>query len=263
MQQTSTIQFENEAFEGWIDESIAVVKIKSNAFYSLVNMDISKRVLDWFDQVAEFDEIDCILIINEKGCLGTSAYEVFVTELTGKKIINNEKTPLSNRDLIQIRLKEINILNSFISATVAYKKLVITGLNGTIFTPFLGASLASNFRFASDDMNISFSHVKYGIHAGGALPFFLPKFIGYGKASDYIFNGGELSAENALGLGLINKIFPSENFENLCITEAKRLSLPGSRYLRWTKHLSTPFKQELKNYLREEEETIDHYKQIE
>jgi enoyl-CoA hydratase/carnithine racemase len=261
MKKELSIEFENEAFKGWIDEGIAIVKIKCNAFYSLINIDVSRRVLEWFDLVSEYEDINVILILNEEGCLGNTAYEVFVTELTGKELIKESNSILSDHDLIQIRLKEINILNSFIRASINYRKLVVSGLSGTIVTPFFGASLASNFRFASEDMIVSFSHVKYGIHAGGALPFFLPKYLGIGQATEYIFSGGEITAKEALNWGLINKIFHSANFESECITEAKRLSLLGSRYIRWTKHLSTPYKEELIKYLRDEEKYVDQYRE--
>lgn len=262
MKEPVKIQFEDNAFKVWIDESVAIVKIKSNAFFSLVDIDISRRVLDWFDLVSETEQINVILILNEKGCLGNAAYDVFVTEIIGKEIQAGEANILSEHDMILVRSKEINILNSFIRSTIAFRKLVVSGLNGTIATPFFGASLASNFRFGTEDMKISFTHTKYGIHAGGALPFLLPKYIGIGKASEYIFNGGEISAEKALKIGLINKILPTENFNDECIKESKRLSQWGSRYIRWTKHLLTPYKEDLIEYLHDEEKYIDHYKEI-
>jgi len=257
-----TIEFENDSFKGWRDESIAIVKIKCNAFYSLIDIDSSRQVLNWFDLVSEQEDVNVILFLNEKGCLGNTAYEVFVTELTGKDLGKSAIDPLSENDLMQIRSKEINILNSFIRATVNYRKLVVFGLHGTIVTPFFGTSLASNFRFASDDLVISFAHVKYGIHASGALPFFLPKYLGTGKATEYIFEGGEVSAQEAVQMGLVNKIISSQNFDVDCIHEAKKLSSMGGTYIRWTKHLLVRDKEELINYLHEEEKYVDQYKEL-
>ncbi|MGD8307713.1 MAG: enoyl-CoA hydratase/isomerase family protein [Ignavibacteria bacterium] len=262
MKKEVSIEFENESFKGWIDEKIAIVKVKSNAFFSLVDIDTSRRVLDWFELVSAKNEINVILILNEKGSLGSTAYEIFVTELTGREFKKQSETTISEHDLIRVRSKEINILNSFIRATINYGKLVISGLNGTIFTPFFGASLAANYRFASTDMVISFTHPKYGIHPGGAIPFFLPKYIGPGRANQYLYSGGELSVENALELGLINKIVQTDNFEPECIKEAKILSELDSRYIRWTKLLSTPDKGDLIKYLREEEKYVDQYKDL-
>lgn len=262
MKEPLSIEFENVAFKVWIDESIAIIKIKSNAFFSLIDIDVSRKVLDWFDLVSEMDHINAVLLLNDKGSLGNTAYEVFVSELTGKELKSGSRNILSEHDMTLVRSKEINILNSFIRSSISYKKLVISGLNGTIVTPFFGTSLASCFRFASSDMTISFSHNKFGIHAGGALPFFLPKYIGVGKASDYIYRGGEIKAEEALKAGLINKIFPNENFEDDCIRESKMLSQLGSRYIKWTKHLLTPYKEDLIKYLHDEEKYIDQYKEI-
>jgi len=257
-----TIDFENDSFKGWRDESTAIVKIKCNAFYSLIDIDSSRQVLLWFDLVSEQEDVNVILFLNEKGCLGNTAYEVFVTELTGKDLGKSAIDPLSENDLMQIRSKEINILNSFIRAIVNYRKLVVFGLHGTIVTPFFGTSLASNFRFASDDLVISFAHVKYGIHASGALPFFLPKYLGTGKATEYIFEGGEVSAQEAVQMGLVNKIISSQNFDVDCIHEAKKLSSMGGTYIRWTKHLLMRDKEELVNYLHEEEKYVDQYKEL-
>lgn len=262
MKEKLTIEFENESFKAWRDESVAIVKIKSNAFYSLINLDISRQLLTWFDLVSDYDDINVILFVNEKGCLGNTAYEVFVTELTGKDLKKESGHLLSENDLLQVRSKEINILNSLLRATVNYRKLVISGLHGTIVTPFVGTSLASNFRIASEDLILSFAHVKYGIHASGALPFFLPKYIGTGKASKFIFEGGEILAQEALQLGLVNKIIPSLSFDEDCIKEAKRLSSLGGTYLRWTKHLLLRDREELINYLHEEEKFVDQYKKI-
>ncbi len=262
MKEKLLLEFENNDFKCSIDGEIALVKVKCNAFSSLTNLDISRQILQWFDLVADEDKIKAILILNEKGCFGNTAYEVFLSSISGKDFSKGIKQELSRVDRANIRLREVNVLNSFIMAAVDYQRLVVSGLNGTIITPFFGASLASNFRFAAENTVISLSHKKYGMHAGGALPFFLPKFIGMGKASDYIFKGGEISAEEAVELGLISKILSEEKFEDACIEETKLLCDTDPRYLRWSKELITSYTKELVEYLHQEEKYIGHYETI-
>ncbi len=256
------LEFENNDFRCSVDGEIAIVKVKCNAFYSLTDLDISRRILYWFDLVAEEDKIKAILLLNEKGCYGNTAYEVFLSTVTGKDFSSEKPHELSSGERATIRSREVNVLNSFIMAATNYRRLVVSGLNGTIVTAFFGASLASNFRFATEDSAISLSHAKYGLHAGGALPFFLPKYIGIGKATDYVFNGGEISIKEALELGLINKLLPEENFDDNCIEETRQLCSAGARYLRWTKELLIPYKDELVDYLHQEEKFIEHYEGI-
>lgn len=262
MQQEQTLEFENNEFKGYVDDPLAIIKVKCNAFYSLTDLDISRRILNWFDIVSEAEEIKAVLILNEKGCYGNTAYQVFVEDVTGKDFSSGKDRLLSAHDKVQIRTREVNVLNSFIMATVNYRRIVVTGLNGTIVTPFFGASLASSFRFASRGTVISLSHTQYGLHAGGALPFFLPRYIGLGKATDFIFNGGEITAEKALEMGLITKILNDENFDEQCIAETKKICGYDKRYLRWTKELLLPYKNELVDYLHQEEKYIEHYKSI-
>ena len=262
MKKELSLEFENNDFRCSIDGEIAIVKVKCNAFYSLTDLDISRRILYWFDLVAEEDKIKAILLLNEKGCYGNTAYEVFLSSVTGKDFSDEKPHKLSPGERANIRAREVNVLNSFIMATTSFRGLVISGLNGTIVTPFFGASLASNFRFATEDSVISLSHSKYGLHAGGALPFFLPRYIGIGKATDYVFNGGEISIKEALELGLINKLLPEENFDENCIEETRKLCNAGARYLRWTKELLIPYKNELVDYLHQEEKFIEHYEGI-
>ena len=259
MKEELSLEFENNDFRCSVDEEIAIVKVKCNAFYSFTDLDISRRILYWFDLVAEEDKIKAILLLNEKGCYGNTAYEVFLSSVTGKDFSSEKPHELSPGERSNIRSREVNVLNSFIMATTNYHRLVVSGLNGTIVTPFFGASLASNFRFATENSVISLSHTKYGLHAGGALPFFLPKYIGIGKATDYIFNGGEMSASEAVDLGLINKIFSEEYFDETCIEETRQLCSAGARYLRWTKELLIPYKKELVDYLHQEEKYIEQY----
>lgn len=184
---------------------------------------------------------------------------MFLSSVTGKDFSNKKPHEFSAGERSNIRSREVNVLNSFIMATTNFRKLVISGINGTIVTPFFGASLASNFRFATEDCVISLSHAKYGLHAGGALPFFLPKYLGMGRATDYIFNGGEISAVEAVDMGLINKLLPEDNFEDARFEETKKLCNAGARYLRWTKELLIPYKKELVDYLHNEEKFIEHY----
>ena len=259
MKEPVKLEFENNEFKCHLDEAIAIIKVKCNAFYSLTDLDVSRRILQWFDLVAEEENVKAVLLLNEKGCYGNTAYEVFLSSITGKDPSQGEHNIFSPQERSQIRTREVNVLNSFIMACVNYKRFVVSGLNGTIVTPFFGASLGSNFRFISENSVLSLNHAKYGLHPGGALPFFLPKYIGFGRASEYVFNGGEISAKEALEMGLVNKIFPEENFDETCINETKILCDYDRRYIRWTKDLLTPFKGELVDYLHKEEKFIERY----
>ena len=147
-----------------------------------------------------------------------------------------------------MRARQMNTFRNFIMQMVDYRKLYIVGLQGCVVTPFIGTSLAADFRLATNDMKFSLAHIKYKLHPSGALPFFLERYVGHGKATEILLTGGEISAQEAYNLGMVNEILPKEDFENKCIEKAKKLCVLGPTCLRITKKLTYNFRDELERY---------------
>ena len=72
-----------------------------------------------------------------------------------------------------------------------------------------------------------------------------------------MFRGKEISAKEALELGLINSIFPKDDFENSCIAEAKNYCNLNTYALKLTKKLSTYFRDELEKYFNLESAYVE------
>ena len=136
----------------------------------------------------------------------------------------------------------------------AYKKLIIDGLQGVVVTPFFGESLSADIRLASDDLCFSLAHKKFGLHPTGGLIFFLPRFVGQGKANEILLTTDVIDAKSALELGLVSHIFPNEDFEYSCIQTAKELAGLSQATIETTKKLSFNYKADLQNYFRQETE---------
>ena len=126
-------------------------------------------------------------------------------------------------------------------------------LNGEIVTPFFGASLAADIRIAADNVKFLLSHIKMNIHPSGALPYFLTKHIGQGKASNILFGKEKLSVDEALELGLISAILPKSNFEESVIEEVFKLTESSNNAYNCSKVLLNTNYSDLEKYLSFEE----------
>lgn len=259
MKTALSIEFENEEIKAVIDDKIIILHLKSNAFYSITNIDRSREILAWFNEVAHSNDINAILIYNEPGCFGNTSYQVYIESVKEKELKAEGGRTIYEWQANRIRTIEINILNNFISTMLNFPKAVVIGLSGTVVTSFFGASLAGDFRFVNERTNFSLSHSDYQLHAGGALPFFLPKYIGMGKASDYLIRGGNISAQLAFELGLINEILPEKYFLNHCITKTKEISLLNPVYIKRTKDLMLGFRDAFRKYSDNEGKYIEKY----
>ncbi len=238
-----------EGTEYYFDDYVAVMRIRSNAFEHLADLEKGRKLLAFFEEVENNPEIRALLIIGEERGFGIMAYEKFLSTISGKNIDDHNINEILEIDKKLIRAREINLLNRFIMKSVEFKKILAFAMRGRVVTPFFGSCLSSDFRFAEEGMCFSLAHVRFGLHPSGALPFFLPKYIGQGRAVEILLKGGEISAEEAVQLNLINTIFPKDGFMERCISEIKSYCKIDPSVMMITKKFTYSFIEELQHYI--------------
>ncbi|RLD76394.1 MAG: hypothetical protein DRJ10_13645 [Bacteroidetes bacterium] len=236
----------NDFYEVEVNDSLAIIFIKKDVFRLLTTGTESELLLNTLD-ILQFDpKIKALLFLNTPECYGEKIYDSFLKEIM---LFNKEskdiEIPAFCNDMA--RHREINILNRFVQYLANYKKLCFTVLSGSIVTPFIGASLATDIRYATPEMFFSFAHNKYGLHPSGGLPYFLTHQLGYNKALEIIFSE-KITSKEALKLGLINKIVPRENLVEFIINKIEKITQFRSCTLRRTKQLSAYAHNSLSDY---------------
>ncbi len=235
--------YEDEVMKSYIEEDIAVIKTKCHVFDAITDLAESGKFMSLFHIAERAPEIKAILLLNEGGCLNEEEYDNFQKRLHDDEK-NEQKSTYEKVD----RTRQINILNRVITLIAEFKKISVFGLEQNVVTPFFGASLAADFRFANEEMSFSLAHLKYGVHPGGALPFFLPQYVGHGKAAEILLKGEKIEAKKALELGLITEIFPNQDFEQRCLTEIHKICQLNKRVINTTKLLLNYSRQDLRRY---------------
>ncbi|KAA3609695.1 MAG: enoyl-CoA hydratase/isomerase family protein [Calditrichaeota bacterium] len=237
--------YEDQDFKSYLDGNIGIIKLKCNAYEIVRDYSESEYLFSILENVITNPEICALLLFNDPGCLNEEEYNQ-----------KKEKERSDNIDNSIVRSRQINVLNNFIKHIIELNKPVVFGLRGIISTPFFGASLAADFRFADENMCFLLSHLKHAKHPSGALPFFLPKYVGQGKATEILFTSQKINSSEALTLSLINEIFSEEDFETRCILETKKLSGITPSILRATKRLLIGYEKELNDYFENESKFI-------
>jgi enoyl-CoA hydratase/carnithine racemase len=92
------------------------------------------------------------------------------------------------------------------------RKPVITALNGVVAGAGAMIALASDIRIGCPQARIAFLFVKVGLSgADMGAAFLLPRVIGLSKATELLFTGDFISAEEAEKIGLYNRVVPTED----------------------------------------------------
>ncbi|MCP5104915.1 MAG: enoyl-CoA hydratase/isomerase family protein [bacterium] len=245
-------KFETNEMKAYLKEDIAVVRIKCNVFDAITDLAESGKMLSLIQLAERIPDVKAFLLINEPGCMDEESYDKFLEGILDRGI--DPYAPEETRGVVQKidRVREINILNRTITHLVDFKKISVIALQGNIVTPFFGASLAADFRFAAEGMSFSLAHLKYGLHPSGALPFFLQRYLSHSKTIEILFRGEPITAEQALELQLVNLILPAENFENHCIAEIEKICHLDTRVIHATKLLANFSRLELRHYFEVE-----------
>ena len=104
------------------------------------------------------------------------------------------------------------------------KKPIVASVNGIAAGAGAMLSLASDIRIVSDRAKFAFLFVKVGLAAAdmGAL-YLLPRIVGQGKATELLFLGDSIDAQEAYRIGLANRVVPHEDLGQETSQLAQRL----------------------------------------
>ena len=235
-----------KSFDTTIEDSIAIITIKSVLFDLVTDINESNKFLDYIRETEGSSDIKALLIINEKGRYGVEEYDSFVTSILGHQADCDSKSPprFAQKD---VRFREINILNKVIKVLSEYRKLCFAGINGDIVTPFVGAVLSMDIRYATENTRFVMAHNKYGLHPSGAVPFFLSQYVHHSRALEIQFRP-EFSVQEAFDLGLVNRIFPADDFKNHCMKEIQHFIKCPNSTINMTKRLTNYTRKALSDY---------------
>jgi 2-(1,2-epoxy-1,2-dihydrophenyl)acetyl-CoA isomerase len=119
---------------------------------------------------------------------------------------------------------------------VSMDKPVIAALHGDAVGGGLGLAMACDFRIAADGIRLGAPFTPIGL-AGCDMSagWFLPRLVGLSKATDLMFTGRLVAADEALEIGLVHRVVAKERFEAEVGALAQQLAAGPPIAHRWTK----------------------------
>jgi enoyl-CoA hydratase/carnithine racemase len=104
------------------------------------------------------------------------------------------------------------------------KKPIIAAVNGIAAGAGAMLMLASDLRIFSDKARAAFLFVKVGLSGAdmGAL-YLLPRIVGLGRATELVYFGDTIDAQEAHRIGLANRVVPGEKLMEEAYAWARRL----------------------------------------
>src|SRR5664279_4963323 len=118
--------------------------------------------------------------------------------------------------------------NETLSRLEQTPKLVIAALNGHTVGGGLEIALACDIRLARQDAGkIGLPEVNLGVLPGTGGTQRLLRIVGKSKAIELMVTGRTFSFEEAQTMGIVNEVFPKDEFWESVMLYAKQFTLPG------------------------------------
>lgn len=253
MEGNMSLEFETTALTSKVIDDIVFIKFKKNVFETMTDLAESEQLLNLLEYLRKDEQINALIVSNEPDSFGEKAYDKFILRILHQDLEDTQSYPDETVDKIS-RAKQINLLNHIIMYLIRINKITVAALNGHIATPFFGASLAMDFRFVTEDTEFVLPHTKFGLHPTGGLPYFLPRYIGHGKAMEYLMTGQSIPAQKALKLNLVNEILPDKDFDRQVIEKIRAISQQDVGTIGISKRLAYFNRDEIINYFEMEME---------
>jgi len=141
-----------------------------------------------------------------------SSIRVIVITGSGEKAFCSGADLKERTTLTPAQVKEfiMTIRNLFTSIELMNKP-VIAAVNGVALGGGTELALASDIRIASMNASMGLTETRLAIIPGAGGTQRLPRLVGKGKGKELIFTGRRVGAQEALDIGLVNKICPHED----------------------------------------------------
>ncbi len=205
-----------------IENGVARVTLNRPETFNSFNREMALLLQQTLDHCNTNDEVRAIILTgNGKAfCAGQDLNEVTSPELNPgfRKILEEHYNPIIER----IR---------------SIEKPIITAVNGVAAGAGANIALACDIVVAVENASFIQAFSKIGLIPDSAGTFFLPRLIGFQKASALMMLGDKVSASEAEQLGMIYKMFSVENFEEEVAKLASKIAKMPTKALGLTKRL--------------------------
>jgi len=140
-----------------------------------------------------------------------------------------EHTPEQRKNELFQRIERIPL------ALEDLDKPVIAAVNGVATGAGMDMALMCDLRYAAQSARFAETYVKVGLVPGAGGAHFLPRLVGTAKALELFLTGDFIDAQEALRIGLVNKVFADATLAAEVDSIARRMANAPALTLRMTK----------------------------
>ncbi|HET6447408.1 MAG TPA: enoyl-CoA hydratase-related protein [candidate division Zixibacteria bacterium] len=183
-----------------VKDSVATITLNRPKALNAFNTEMIGETTNAFKQAGRDKAVRCI-IITGSGRAFSSGQDLKDVEERGEDFsIGDHIRQGYNRLILQM---------------VNLEKPIVAAVNGIAAGAGCGIALAADIRIASEYGSFMLAFSKVGLVPDSGTTWMLPRIVGYSRAYEMAITAEKISAERAFELGLVNKVVPAAQFEEI------------------------------------------------
>jgi enoyl-CoA hydratase/carnithine racemase len=200
---------EQEVLVSDVEGGVRVIALNRPQSKNGLTDEVNGRIIQAFEGAAEDRAIRCVVLTGRGGnfCSGLDL---------------KAAASAGNFDAAEERMRKY--YHGMIRAIRGLPKPVVALVDGAAVGYGCDLALACDLRIGTERTRFGEVFVKRGLMPDGGGTFTLPRLVGVGKALELMFLGDIVESDDALRLGLVNRVFPSAEAEQQTLAFARRLA---------------------------------------
>lgn len=197
-----------ETFRYSEDSGTATITLNRPDRLNALTFEVYAELRDLFESLAARDSVQVVIITGAgRGFCSGGDVEAIIGELLKR----------DTRELLEFT----RMTGALIANMRALPKPVISAINGVAAGAGAVIALASDFRIAVPQASLAFLFTRVGLSgADMGAAYLLPRVVGLARATELLFLGDRITAEDAVRLGLFNAVVEP----HVLIDEARSLA---------------------------------------
>jgi enoyl-CoA hydratase len=186
-----------------LEKPLATIRINRPDAMNALNSLVARELVRCLSDLEADDSVRCVILTgNDKAfCAGADVREM--AKLSAAEMASSDH------------------LKPLWEGTANFQKPLIAALSGYALGGGLELAMCCDIIVASEGTRLGQPEINIGIIPGGGGTQRLPRAVGKHKAMEMILTGAMISAEEARGLGLVNRVVPPGKY----LEEATKLAL--------------------------------------
>lgn len=198
------MEYANQLLKVSVKDFVAVVTIDRPPL-NILTLELSDEMRDTFHRLEEDTAVRVIVLrgSGEKAfCVGADIKEFpsVWDDVIGKKLLN-ENLAIDGIELLE--------------------KPVIAAMEGNTMGGGCEIAMACDMRIMSETGRIGLPEINLGVFPGSGGLYRLARYVGIAKAYEMLYTGKIIDAQEALSIGLVNRIVPAGETEAAAVELAK------------------------------------------